>query len=108
MSVRYLKESLEMLQEIQRTGDIFFPSAWLNATFGSYQSKEAAEIVRSFLKSHPAYNAKLKMKILQAADPLFRAEKLIAKGNTPGHTNEPQSSIKQYKSFEVIKGLIRF
>ena len=76
-SIRYLKESLEMLQEIQLTGDIFFPGAWLSATFGNYQSREAAAIVSDFLKSHPRYNPKLKAKILQAADPLFRAEKLL-------------------------------
>jgi aminopeptidase N len=76
-SIRYLNESLEMLQEIQRTGDIFFPAGWLSATLGSYQSPEAAGIVRSFLNTHPNYPLKLKAKILQAADPLFRAERLV-------------------------------
>jgi aminopeptidase N len=76
-SIRYLPESLQMLQEIQQTGDIFFPAAWLSATFGAYQSSEAATIVRTFLKANPGYNPKLKAKILQAADPLFRAERLL-------------------------------
>lgn len=76
-SIYYLKESLDLLQEVQQTGDIFFPAAWLNATFSSYQSKEAAEVVRAFLKANPAYPPKLKAKILQAADPLFRAERLV-------------------------------
>jgi aminopeptidase N len=76
-SIRYIKPSLEMLQEVQLTGDIFFPGAWLGATLGPYQSKEAATIVRSFLKAHPHYNPRLRAKILQAADPLFRAEKLV-------------------------------
>jgi aminopeptidase N len=76
-SIKYIKPSLEMLQEIQLTGDIFFPGAWLGATLGPYQSKEAAAIVRNFLKAHPSYNPRLKAKILQAADPLFRAEKLV-------------------------------
>ncbi|HEU4902378.1 MAG TPA: aminopeptidase, partial [Flavisolibacter sp.] len=76
-SIRYVKESLDMLQEIQLTGDIFFPAAWLANTLGPYQSPEAAAIVRAFLKTHPAYNPKLKAKILQAADPLFRAERLL-------------------------------
>lgn len=79
-SIRYLKESLDMLQEIQLTGDIFFPSAWLSNTLGPYQSPEATAIVRAFLKAHPAYNPKLKAKILQAADPLFRAERLLKAG----------------------------
>jgi aminopeptidase N len=76
-SVRYLKESLELLQEIQKTGDIFFPQSWLQATIGTYQSKQAAEIVRAFLSANPGYNPKLKAKILQNADNLFRAEQLV-------------------------------
>lgn len=77
LSVKYLAVSLELLQEVQTTGDIFFPSAWLSASFGGHQSSEAAEIVRAFLKRNPSYNEQLKMKILQAADPLFRAERLL-------------------------------
>lgn len=76
-SIRYLKTSLDMLEEIQLTNDIFFPGTWLNASFSSYQTKEAADIVREFLKTHPNYNPQLKMKILQAADPVFKAEKLL-------------------------------
>lgn len=76
-SVRYLQQSLELLQEIQSTGDIFFPGAWLQATFGSYQSPEAANIVRRFLKDHTDYNSRLRAKILQATDPLFRVEKML-------------------------------
>ena len=75
-SLKYLKQSLDLLQEIQLTGDIFFPTAWLQSTFGSYQSTEAADVVREFLQKHKNYNPKLKAKILQATDPLFRAEKL--------------------------------
>jgi aminopeptidase N len=76
-SQKYLKESLDLLEEIKRTGDIFFPQSWLQSTFGSYQTPEAAGIVRTFLKEHPGYHPKLKEKILQAADGLFRAEKIL-------------------------------
>jgi aminopeptidase N len=76
-SQRYLRESLDLLEEIQRTGDIFFPSAWLNATLGSYQSPEAERVVRDFLEQHPNYNHRLKAKLLQAADNLFRAERIV-------------------------------
>ena len=76
-SQQYLKESLDLLQEIQLTGDIFFPQSWLQATFGSYQSEYAAQVVQTFLNAHPDYNPKLKAKILQAADGIFRAQKLI-------------------------------
>lgn len=76
-SVKYLPESLNLLEEIQKTGDIFFPQSWLGSVFGSYQSKQAAQVVRDFIKTHPNYNPKLKGKILQAADNVFRAEKLV-------------------------------
>ncbi|MBB5637862.1 aminopeptidase N [Pedobacter cryoconitis] len=75
-SVGYLEKSLGLLEEIQSTGDIFFPQSWLLATFSTYQSKAAAATVRDFLKNHPAYNPRLKAKILQATDNLFRAERL--------------------------------
>jgi aminopeptidase N len=76
--VRYLPQSLDLLEEIQVTGDIFFPQSWLQATLGAYQSAKAADFVRDFLKSHPDYNPKLKAKILQTADNLFRAEKILS------------------------------
>lgn len=72
-SVKYLAKSLDMLQTIQITGDIFFPASWLSSTFGTYQSPEAARIVTEFLASHPNYNEKLKAKILQSTDNLMRA-----------------------------------
>lgn len=75
-SVAYLQQSLALLEEIQVTGDIFFPQSWLAATFGAYQSKEAGAVVRDFLEAHPGYNPKLRAKILQAADNVFRAEKI--------------------------------
>ncbi|WP_412469104.1 M1 family metallopeptidase [Pedobacter sp. KLB.chiD] len=76
-SVRYLKESLDLLTEIQKTGDIFFPQSWLAATFSTYNSKEANSIVQDFLKAHPDYNPKLKDKILQTTDNLRRAQQIM-------------------------------
>jgi aminopeptidase N len=75
-SEKYLPASLDLLEEIQQTGDIFFPAGWLQATLGSYQSAAAARTVRGFLAAHPGYNPQLRNKLLQAADDLFRAEKL--------------------------------
>ena len=72
-SVKYLAKSLDMLEGIQATGDIFFPQLWLQNTFGTYQSAEAARMVTGFLNAHPNYNEKLKAKILQATDNLMRA-----------------------------------
>ncbi|QJD98383.1 aminopeptidase [Mucilaginibacter robiniae] len=76
-SEKYLPESLNLLEEIQRTGDVFFPQSWLGAIFSNYQDQQAAQVVRSFLQTHPDYNPKLRDKLLQAADNLFRAQKLL-------------------------------
>jgi aminopeptidase N len=76
-SYKYLPQSLELVDDIQRTGDIFFPQNWLSATFGSYQTKEAWQVVQQFLLKHPNYNPKLKAKILQTTDNLYRAQKLL-------------------------------
>jgi aminopeptidase N len=77
VSEKYLPASLDWLADIQRTGDVFFPQSWLQATLSWYQTGTAAAIVRQFLQEHPDYNPKLKAKILQAADNLYRAEKLV-------------------------------
>jgi len=82
-SERYLLPSLELLQEIQVTGDIFFPKRWLDATLRNYHSTSAVTTVRTFLVERPAYNAQLRMKILQAADMLFRANAIVASQEAP-------------------------
>ena len=77
-SERYILPSLELLQEIQVTGDIFFPKRWLDATLSNYNSTSAVTTVRTFLEERPDYNAQLRMKILQAADMMFRANSIVA------------------------------
>jgi aminopeptidase N len=77
-SVRYILPSLELLQEIQVTGDIFFPKRWLDATLGNYRSASAVKTVRSFLEERPDCNAQLRMKILQSADMMFRAHAITS------------------------------
>ena len=70
---QYIPESLALLQEIQQTGDIFFPTRWMNTTLGGHQSADAARSVRAFLdKAGPAYPERLRRIVLQAADDLFR------------------------------------
>jgi aminopeptidase N len=73
-SESFIRPSLEMLREIQRTGDIFFPKRWMDATLSGHASTAAAADVRSFLASLPAsYPPRLKMTIESSADELFRA-----------------------------------
>jgi len=71
-SVKYIRPSLDMLEEIQATGDIFFAKGWLDATLSGHSSPEAAAVVREFLESHPSYPPRLKAKVLQSSDLLFR------------------------------------
>jgi aminopeptidase N len=80
-SEEYILPSLELLQEIQQTGDIFFPTRWLVATLQNQQSDAAVTTVRAFLEQNPDYNAQLRMKILQAADMLFRSNAILAAAN---------------------------
>ncbi len=75
-AIRYIRPALDVLEEIQRTGDIFFPGRWLDATLDAHSSPRAAAIVRAFLAEHPRYPPKLREKILQSADGLFRAARL--------------------------------
>ena len=74
-SEKYILPSLELLEEIQTTGDIFFPKRWLVATFSGHRSKSAADVVTKFLADRPEYSSRLRNKMLQAADLLLRAAK---------------------------------
>lgn len=71
-SVKYIRPALDELQEVQRTGDIFFPRKWTAALLSSHHSAAAALVVAEFLKAHPDYPPLLASKILQQADPLCR------------------------------------
>jgi aminopeptidase N len=76
---KYIKPSLELLKEVQETGDIFFPSRWLGQTLDNHNTASSVKIVRDFLSKNPNYNAQLKMKILQSSDNLFRSERILSK-----------------------------
>ncbi len=80
---RYILPSLELLEEIQTTGDIFFPKRWLDSTLGGHRSEAASLMVRDFLASRPDYPARLRGKILQSADMLFRAARLESARQEP-------------------------
>ena len=77
-SEKYVQPSLDLLWEVQKTGDIFFPKRWLDATLGGYQSASVADTVRGFLKKLPPnYPERLRSITLQSADELFRAAEII-------------------------------
>lgn len=73
---KYIRFSLDLVDEIQRTGDIFFPKDWLNNTIGKYSSKYAFDEVQRFLKENPNFSPILKRKLMQATDGLYRAQNI--------------------------------
>ena len=73
----YIRPSLDLLEEIQRTGDIFFPLRWLDATLGGHQTAAAAAIVEEYLEDRPDLPPRLRAKVLQAADGLLRAARIL-------------------------------
>ncbi|WP_026955396.1 M1 family metallopeptidase [Algoriphagus vanfongensis] len=75
-SIKHVSLALELIQEIQLTGDIFFPKRWAVSTFGQYQDPRAWQEVQSYLESHPELDKNLKNKILQASDNLRRAQEI--------------------------------
>lgn len=74
-SVKYIRPGLEILQEVQRTGDIFFPKNWVSALLRNHRSEEAYREIQDFFAAHPDYSPLLKNKILQAAWPVYREAK---------------------------------
>jgi aminopeptidase N len=75
--VELLLPGLELLEDVQRFGDIFFPKRWLDATVGRHHSARAAAIVREFLDRRPDYPDRLREIILQSSDLLFRASRML-------------------------------
>ncbi len=73
-AIASLDISLDLIEEIQQTGDIFFPKGWLDATIGRYSSAEAYSILTRFLETHPDLNPQLRMKVLQSTDDLHRIQ----------------------------------
>jgi aminopeptidase N len=77
-SRKHVVAALELVREIQRTGDIFFPKRWADATLGGYQSVQTAAEVRAFIESLPSdYPPRLRWVLLSAADDLFRAARML-------------------------------
>ncbi len=76
-SRKYILSSLNMLEEIQKTGDIFFPKGWLDTTLSGHNSIQAASYITLFLNNNPKLDQKLKQKVLQSADPVYRAAKMV-------------------------------
>ena len=77
-SEAYIRSSLDLLEEIQRTGDIFFPLSWLRTTLDGHQTASAAAVVEQYLADRPDLAPRLRAKVLQATDGLLRAARIVA------------------------------
>ena len=78
VSKKFVRPALELTWEIKRTGDIFFPKRWADATLSGYQSVQTAAEVRALIEALPPdYPPRLKWVLQSSADPLFRAAKLL-------------------------------
>ena len=75
-ALSYLPMTLELLPEIQKTGDIFFPKRWLSSSVGQHTSKEAHAQVEKYLEAHPELAPSLVSKLRQAADDLRRTQRI--------------------------------
>ena len=76
-SVVHIRPGLDLLEEIQRTGDIFFPLSWLRTTLDGHQTAAAAAVVEQYLADRPDLAPRLRAKVLQAADGLLRAARIV-------------------------------
>lgn len=65
-AVKYIRPALNLLPEIQRTGDIFFPANWCSRLLAGHRSKAAYAEVQKYLKDNPTLLPLLKNKVLQA------------------------------------------
>ncbi len=82
---RHVVPGLQMLREIQRTGDIFFPKRWTEAVLSGHSSSSTARTVRAFIDGLPAdYPLRLRKVLLSSADDLFRAARWREPGGSPG------------------------
>jgi len=75
LTAPYLKPSLEALPQIKQQRKIFFTLAWLNAFIGGQHSKEADEVVHTWLATADI-DADLKLKVLQVVDDLDRTVRI--------------------------------
>jgi len=67
-ALSYIRPALEIIEEIQLTGDIFFPTNWCSALLGGHYSEEAKKEVELFLAQYSdTLNPLLIQKIQQAA-----------------------------------------
>ncbi len=53
-NVSLIAPGLDAVEDVKRTGDIFFPGKWINALLGQHCSQESREAIKSWLDSVPS------------------------------------------------------
>jgi len=66
-NIDYISASLNSLEDIQKTSDIFMPGNWMKTLLAHHKSILAKQAIEKFLSSNPKYPDNLKNKILEAA-----------------------------------------
>lgn len=72
-AIAYICPALEKLEEVQQTGDIFFPANWCKSLLGNHRSAAARKELDRYLAANPAIKPLLLNKILNGAYRLIRA-----------------------------------
>ena len=65
-TVKYIRPGLELLPEIQRTGDIFFPKNWAEGLLFNHTSEAAYAEVEAYLNENQDLLPLMRNKILQS------------------------------------------
>jgi len=78
-SLNYIRPAMDVLQEVQREGDIFFPANWCAALFSGHTSAKALEITEKFFADNPDYPKLLESKIRLRADHLYITNNLLGR-----------------------------
>lgn len=79
--MKYIRPALDLLTEIQRTGDIFFPENWCDNLLAGHRSAEAYHEVESFLEDNRDMLPLLRNKILSAEYYLKRKNENASKAS---------------------------
>ncbi|KXX70689.1 hypothetical protein AVL50_07690 [Flammeovirga sp. SJP92] len=72
-SLKYIRPTLGLLPEVQKTGDIFFPYNYLKSSIAKRKEQQAIDWVNSYLEKNNI-DVKLKNKVLQNLDPVLRRQ----------------------------------
>ena len=78
LTAALVEPALRALPELKRSRKIFFVNEWLSAFLGGQRDAGALAAVRGFLE-RPGLDRDLRLKVLEAVDPLERAVRIRAK-----------------------------